>query len=260
MDVQRSQLVVPALSVALLLGFGIVGNPGLGIAADVLTPGGPGGPEDGTDSPAADGGASVAVGPTATAAMDDSREARSDDADGGPDAAGPRAGDDGSYADGEADLSLLSPDSALAATLRGPLYLLDNTDSPLAATLRATDDTVDASGRIVDGTTRDVGDAVDDTTGDVGDAVDDTADGTTDGVTDEVEDTTDDVTDEVEDTTDSTTDEVENTTDGVTDEVADTTDTLVGDSTPTPTDSSTESTETDGSLLDGEDDSDGELL
>lgn len=92
MDVPKSQLVIPALSVALLLGLGIVGNPGLGVATDLLTSGDSGGPDAGTASSGANNAAGAGVGPSGTEATDESKDASSDGDDG--DSSEPPAVDD----------------------------------------------------------------------------------------------------------------------------------------------------------------------
>lgn len=282
-----SQAVIPALAVVLLLGFGIVGNPGLGAVADAAGPTEPPGAGEPTptatssdaaaseDTGSRDGGLDGSV---AADASDDGRtpeDAGQDlvDVFGEDDTDGSQVGTE------DPDMSLLSPNSSMAMVLRGPFYLLNNSESSLYRTLQATDETVTGVGGTATDTVDDsvdavgdgevpadevtdgAGEAVDETTDGVdetGDIVEDTVDNTTDGVdqtTDDagevVDDTVDDTTDTVDnvtdDTTDSATDAVDDTTDSATDTVTDTTDSTtdtVDDTTDTVTSTTDSTTDT----------------
>jgi hypothetical protein len=266
-DTPYTQAIIPALAVVLFIGLGIVGNPGLGVVTDAVGSGDDPGPAGGdstatatADRAASSGGRSAEQ--ERTEAVITANEDRQTPEDYGQQMVDVYSeGDtDGSRVGSDRDMSLLSPNSSLAMVLRGPFYLLNNTNSSLARTLQATDDTVTdvgdaaADGEVptdevangtdevtdivddtvdnttdgVDQTTDDTGEVVDDTTDDVTDTVDNTTDGATDSTTDAVDETVDDTTDAVETATGDTTDAVDTAT-------GDTTDAVTGDEEPTPT-------------------------
>ncbi|WP_255198274.1 hypothetical protein [Halorarius litoreus] len=284
-----SNAIIPALAVVLLLGFGIVGNPAFGVSADTR-PTEPPGAGEATPTPDSSADAAAREGTESRAdGVDGSVAADSSDDDRTPEDAGQELVDvfdeddtDGSQVGTEdPDMSLLSPNSSMAMVLRGPFYLLNNSESSLYRTLQATDDTVTGVGETATDTVGDsvdavgdgevptdevtdgAGEAVDETTDGVdetSDIVDDTVDNTTEGVdqttddtgavvddtvddgTDAVDDTTDDSTDSTTDTVDDTTDTVDDTTDSTTDTVTNTTDSTT-DTVDDTTDTVTDTTD-----------------